>query len=165
MISHRAIHGSILLLSISALAIAFFFMEKHLGLPPCPLCVIDRLLLLIIAALALLAFWQNPVRLGQRVYSGSHLVFALLGSAVATRHIQLQNMPLGQIPDCLPDLGYMLDAFSWLETAGMIFNAAGECAQVQWHWAGLTIPEQTLLLFIGLALLAIFNLVKCRQIR
>ena len=155
--------------SVASLAIAFFYMEKHLGLAPCPLCIIDRLFIGLITLTALFGWLHNPANTGQRIYSGCYIVFSGLGTAVAGRHIYLQNLDAAQLPDCLPDLDYMLEAFSWLETLTTIFNTSGECATVQWTFLGLSIPWQTLLLFIGLFILGIINLLlslrKPRQLR
>ncbi len=157
-ISQRTIHATIVLISITALSIAFLYMERHLGLAPCPLCVVDRLLLCVIIAFALAGYFHNPDALGQRIYSLFHLVFSASGIAVAARHIHLQTLATTQTPDCLPDLDYMLETFSWLETLAVIFNTSGECASVQWTFLGLSIPQQTLLLFIALFILGGTNL-------
>ena len=67
-------------------------------------------------------------------------VVALLGAAVAGRHVYLQNLPPDRVPECGPGLDYILDAFPIGEALALILRGSGECAEVQWTFLGLTIP-------------------------
>ena len=140
---------------IAALAFAYFYLEAKLGLEPCPLCIFDRIVLAIMAGFFVLGFIHNPALLGRRIYAFFTLSMSLLGCALAGRHIYLQNLPPDQVPGCLPDFGYMLEEFPLLETIQMVLNSAGECAEIDWTFLGLTIPQQTLLVFIVLAVLSL----------
>ena len=54
----------------------------------------------------------------------------------------------------------MLETFPISETITTIFNSAGECADIQWTFMGLSIPAQTMLVFIGFALLSLVQLLR-----
>ncbi len=153
--SPRALHASGFILCVAALLIAVLFMERHLGLAPCPLCVLDRGVLGVMALIFLSAFLHNPAATGQRVYAGSALVFGAGGIALAGRHIYLQNLPAGELPDCTPDLAYMLEALPLTKTLSVIFSTSGECAEIAWTFLGLSIAQQTLLLFVALSALCV----------
>ncbi len=155
----RILHASGFILCVGALLVAVLFMERHLGLAPCPLCVLDRIVVGVMALIFLLALLHNPLTTGQRIYAGVNFAFGAAGGALAVRHIQLQNLPAGEIPDCAPDLEYMLATFPPAKTLSVIFNTSGECAEIAWTFLGLSIPQQTLLLFIALSALcaAIFH--------
>jgi disulfide bond formation protein DsbB len=45
----------------------------------------------------------------------------------------------------------MLEVFPLSETLRMVFTGSGECAEVVWSFLGLSIPEWTLMCFLGLA--------------
>ena len=75
---------------------------------------------------------------------------------MAGRHVWLQHLPADQVPECGPGLEYMLDAFPLGETLSMVFRGSGECAEVQWTLLGLSIPEWTLIVFLGLTLFGLF---------
>jgi disulfide bond formation protein DsbB len=89
------------------------------------------------------------------IYTSLSSVVALLGIAVGIRHIGLQNLPADQVPECGPDLAYMLDVFPMIDVIKRLFTGAGQCAEVSWTFYGITLPQQTLLLFIGLLLMII----------
>lgn len=143
--------GSII--CIGSLAFAYWYLEQYLGLTPCPLCIFDRVVIAALAACFIIALLHKPACTGQRIYAAVIIALSLTGTAFAGRHIHLQNLPPGAIPDCLPDLSYMLTQFRLLKTIQTVFNSAGECAEISWTFLGLTIPQQTLLLFIVMAIM------------
>jgi disulfide bond formation protein DsbB len=113
-----------------------------------------------IGVVFLLAAVHNPARTGQRVYAGLNLVLAGVGSAIAGRHVWLQHLPADQVPECGAGLDYMLETLPLHQTLQKVLRGSGECADVQWSLLGLSIPEQTLLLFAaltGIVLLQLFR--------
>ena len=154
-LSHNILNAAGLALCVSALLFAVLFMERHLGLAPCPLCVLDRMVIGVMALIFLLALLHRPGKTGQRVYAGLNLTFGIIGTALASRHIQLQNLPASETPDCTPDLAYMLETWPLTEILSTVFNTSGECAEVVWTFLGMSIPQQTLLLFIVLCVVCL----------
>ena len=80
-------------------------------------------------------------------------ILSLLGASVAARHIWLQNLPEDLVPACGPSLEYMLETLPFSETLQIILMGDGNCAEIVWTFAGFTIPEQTLGLFLLLGLI------------
>lgn len=145
---------------IGSLGFAYFYLEQKLGLAPCPLCVLDRIVFVAISLCLLIGFIHNPQVIGRRIYAGISLLLSLTGIGLATQHIYLQSLPPEQTPGCLPDLSYMLEQFPLLETMQMILSSAGECAQISWTFLGLSIPQQTLLVFFVLLVLSLALWIK-----
>jgi disulfide bond formation protein DsbB len=79
-----------------------------------------------------------------------------MGIAVGMRHIWLQNLPADQVPECGPDLAYMLEVFPMMDVIKRLFTGAGQCAEISWTFYGITLPQQTLLLFVALLLMIIY---------
>lgn len=156
--SSRIINSLALCGCVFANLFAIFYLEGHLGLDPCPLCIIDRLIVGLIGMIFLLALIHNPRDWGQRVYGGLGSIASLLGVAVCVRHIWLQNLPPDDVPACAPGLDYMLDTLPMMETLKIVFTTSGECAEVHWTFLGLSIPEQTLLVFLGFLALNLVQL-------
>ena len=140
-------------------------MQGVLGLAPCPLCILDRWVAGLAAALFLAAALHNPGVPGQRFYAAFGLLVCAAGIGLAGRHVWLQSLPPDRVPDCTPGLGYLLEQFPPLEVLATVLNSAGECAEVAWTFAGLTIPQQTLLFFAALALVCVAVLLKTRETR
>lgn len=148
----RTLHAGGFILCAAALLVAVLFMEKHLGLAPCPLCILDRVVVVLMALVFLFAFLHDPALVGQRIYAGLNIAFGAVGVALAARHVYLQSLPPGEAPDCTPDLDYMLETFPLSKTLSVVLNSSGECAEVAWTFLGLSIAQQTLLLFVFLTL-------------
>jgi len=90
------------------------------------------------------------------IYTSLTVLFSGLGIAVAARHIWLQGLPPDQVPECGPDLTYMLEVFPLGDVIKRVFSGSGQCAEISWTFLGMTIPQQTLLLFIALLVMAVF---------
>jgi len=145
---------------IGALLYGILWLQQGLGLEPCPLCVLDRVAFAVAAAIFLLAALHGPGKLGRRVYAAAALCPLLFGIGVATRHVWLQHLPAGQVPACGPSLDYILENFPLSRGLDLILRGSGECATVHWRFAGLSIPEWTLILFVGLGILALWLLFR-----
>lgn len=156
----RTVNGIGLMVIVAAMLFALFYLEGVLYLEPCPLCIIDRVVLTGIGLVFLLAAMHNPGRTGQRGYAGLNLVLVGLGGAVAGRHVWLQHLPADKVPECGASLEYMLETLPLNQTLRKVLQGSGECAEVQWTLLGFSIPEQTLLLFAGLGGLVLLQLLR-----
>ena len=77
--------------------------------------------------------------------------------AVAARHVWLQHLPEEQVPACAPSLDYMLENLPFSETLSLVFMGDGNCAETMWEFMGLSIPEQTLILFAVATLICLWQ--------
>lgn len=148
------------LLCVFAIAFAVLYLQGELGLDPCPLCMAARLVVLTVAGIFLLAFLHNPRQLGQRIYSLLGILATLAGLGVSLRHVWLQSLPADEVPECGPGLEYMLEAFPLKDALGMILTGSGECAEVQWQFLGLTLPQQTVIFFAVILLIQVIQFRK-----
>ncbi|MCQ4312500.1 disulfide bond formation protein B [Pseudomonas stutzeri] len=146
--------GSVLMM------IAALYLEHVVGLAPCPLCIVQRICVIAFGLVCLVAAIHGPRTTGRRVYSILALLSALAGGATAIRQIWLQNMPADQLPSCLPSLEYMMNALPFQEIARLVLHGTAECAEVSWTLLGLSIPEWTLLAFIGMAIFCLWQLLR-----
>ncbi len=156
----RQVNGLGLLVVVAAMLFAIYYLEGVLQLEACPLCIIDRVILTGIGLIFLLAAVHNPGRGGQRAYGLLNLALTGLGAAVAGRHVWLQHLPADQVPECGASLDYMLETLPLNQTLQKVLQGSGECAEVQWTLLGLSIPEQTLLLFAVLGGLVLVQLLR-----
>jgi disulfide bond formation protein DsbB len=123
---------------------------------PCPLCILQRIAFMALAAIFLVAALHGPARTGTIVYGGMLLLVAGIGAAIATRHVWLQNLPKGRIPECGPGLEYMLRKFPLTQALEKILAGSGECAEVGWKLLGLSIAGWSLVWFVLFAIFAIY---------
>ena len=134
-----------------------YYLQFAVGLEPCPLCIIQRLLLLAVGVGFLAAAVHHPAgRVGAGIYGGAVALFAAVGVAVAGRHVWLQHIPADQRPACGPALDYLLSTFGPVDGLRRILRGSGECGVVDWTLLSFSIPEWTLVAFLGFALWAVW---------
>lgn len=126
------------------------YMEHSMGLEPCPLCMTQRVAIIAVGVVAAIAFLHHPAGTMRRVYAGLGALLAVFGGAVSSRQLWLQSLPEDQVPACGPSLEYMLETFPLADTLRAMLQGDGNCAEVVWTFMGLSIPGWTLLAFIGL---------------
>jgi len=136
----------------SALIITALYFQYGLGMEPCPLCILQRIAVIAIGLVLLVAAAVNPVALGRRLVGILIIITAVAGGAVSARHVWLQNLPKDLVPACGPDLDYMLEVFSFSETLDMVLKGSGECAKVSWTLLGLSMPGWMLVIFFAFVL-------------
>lgn len=158
-LNHRNTHV-LFFLSCSALVLIAIYIEPFKSLDPCPMCMMQRVIFIVIAAFSLLAAIHNPSSWGRKVYASLTGLVALGGSAVAIRQLWLQSLPEERVPACGPGLDFMLEVFPLMEVLEMALRGTGDCAKVQWSLFRLTIPAWSLIAFVGIALLSIFLLMR-----
>ncbi len=134
----------------AALMVYALYAQHVLGLEPCPLCILQRVAVIALGAVFVLAAVHPAGRVGRRLYALLLALVALAGSSVAARHVWLTTLPPERVPACGPGLDFMLDAFPLREALAMVFTGSGECAQVDWQFLGLSMPAWVLLALLGL---------------
>ena len=142
---------------------AVLYLEGVLYLDPCPLCILDRVVIIGLGVLFLIALIHGPRTIFTKVYGVLCIILSAIGIGLASRHIWLQNLPKDQVPECGPDLYFMLDTLPLFETLEKTLTGSGSCADVSWEFAGLTIPEQTLILFVLLLVLSVIQTLRSRK--
>jgi disulfide bond formation protein DsbB len=145
------------------MSVAFFF-QYVMELEPCALCMLQRVMVVGAGIFSLVAAIHNPATLGIRIYGGVVILFSALGGGIAIRQLWLQSLPPDQVPACAPSLDYMMDVFPLLDVLEMILTADGSCAEVLWTFMGLSIPGWTLVGFIGLLLIGVFQVARPKKV-
>jgi len=134
-----------------------YYVQHYLGFEPCPLCIFQRLALLAVGLVFLAAALHNPRDWGAKAYGVLVGIVAGVGAAIAARHVWLQHLPPEEAPRCGPSLEYMLESFPLNETIREVLTGSGECANVDWTLLGFSMPEWTLVLFIGLGIVGLWG--------
>jgi disulfide bond formation protein DsbB len=133
-----------------------FFLQYYQGLEPCPLCLVQRGFFFALLAICVVAALHGPRRRGTIAYASLAGLFALGGAAVAGRQVWLQHLPPDKVPQCGPDLFFMMENFPLSRTLKTLFSGTGECAAVDWTFLGLSIAEWSLVWFAALFLYSLW---------
>ena len=161
LLSYRGLAGLLTLASIIGMSFAYFYLQGVVKLDPCPLCIFQRVGLIVMGIFAFIAFLLNPKQAWAKIL----LMFgALLGIfwsiAVAIRHVWIQHLPPDQVPSCGPGLDYWMDTLPIAQVLKEVFKGSGECAVIDWTFLGLSMPMWTTILYLLLFSLAIFAATK-----
>jgi disulfide bond formation protein DsbB len=148
-------------LFLAAVCAAMFgyaiFAEKVLGLMPCPLCMFQRVCIVALGIVFLVAGLHRAGRIGSIVYAA--LIFIAAGAAtwVAGRHVWIQSQPPGTVPSCGAPLDNLLQMFPLLEVIRRVMTGGGECGLVDWTFLGLSMPAWVLVMAVILGIGGIAN--------
>lgn len=133
-----------------------YYAELVLHLAPCPLCIFQRVGILSIGLLFLIAAAHDPVSWGRRVYASLLALAALATVGVAVRHLYIQSLPEGSVPACGASLEFMLKVFSLNEVLVKVLTGSGECAKVTWRFLGLAMPGWVLIAALVLGVFGVW---------
>lgn len=128
------------------------YAQYFLHLEPCPLCIFQRIALIALGTVFIIATLHDPQGWGSRVYALLILLVAGAGAAIAARHAWLQSLPPEQVPACGPGLDYLWQNFPIADLLNTVFRGSGECAKIDWELFHLSMPWWTLFMFVGLGL-------------
>src|SRR4051812_5230310 len=137
-----------------------YYLQYGQGLEPCPLCLVQRLFFYAVMLIFIVAAVHAPGRIGARIYGALVLFFAAGGAAVAARQVWLQHLPADRVPQCGPDLYFMLENFPLSSTLQKLIRGTGECAKVDWTFLGLSIAGWSCLWFAIFIVLAAWLLLR-----
>lgn len=132
--------------------LAFGFYLQHVqGLEPCPMCVVQRYALVLIAICAGLtaAAAKRPLIIGG---SSLMVLLALAGAFVAARQSWLQWYP-PEVASCGRDIYGMIENFPLQRVIPMLFRGSGDCSKIDWVFLGGTIANWAFLWFCAVALI------------
>ena len=133
------------------------YAEHKLLMEPCPLCVFQRMAVIALGAVFLLAAVHHPLgRAGKATYAALIATAAALGAGVAGRHVWLQNLPPDQVPACGPGFDYIIDSFPLSDALKLIFTGSGECATIDWSFLGLSMPAWVLISVVALGAVGVW---------
>jgi disulfide bond formation protein DsbB len=142
---------------LSLLAMGAYF-QLSLGLEPCPLCISQRLAILLTGIIFLIAVLHNPGSVGINCYAILGAISALFGASISTRHVWLQHLPPELVPECSPGISFMLQNFPLFDTVKLMLNGTGDCAKIDWTLLGFSMPAWTLVAFLSLAALSVLQI-------
>jgi len=131
------------------------YLQYGLGLEPCPLCSVQRVAVIAIGIVFLIAAIQNPAPMGAAVYAGLVVVIGGFGLAVAARHVWIQSLPKGSVPACGMGLDYMLETLPFTDVISKVLAGSGECAEEAWKFMQLAIPSWTFVFFVAMIVASI----------
>jgi protein dithiol:quinone oxidoreductase len=138
-----------------------YYLQHVVGLEPCPMCIVQRYAMILIAIWAIIA---SATGIKGIQFSASALVVitALGGAFVAARQSWLQWYP-PEIASCGRDIYGMIETFPLQNVVPMILKGSGDCTKIDWTFLGGSIANWSFLCFCSIGFLAIWTLVSTKS--
>jgi len=137
------------------------YLQHVVGLEPCPMCIVQRYTLVLVAIVAgIAAAFQG--RGAHLAGSGLMVLLSGFGAFVAARQSFLQWFP-PETASCGRDFYGMIETFPLKRAIPMIFRGSGDCTKIDWTFLGGSIANWSFLCFVGLGVIALVLFV--RQLR
>src|SRR5690606_5604535 len=149
----------LIFIACTLMMLAAAYMEHVMKMIPCSLCITQRGFVVLTGVLALIAALHNPGIRGRRTYAVLGIISPLLGACFAGRQLWLQSLPEDQVPACGPGLSYIFEVFPFVDALKLLLQGDGNCAHVDKIF-GLSLAAWTLIAFIGLALVNLYQLFR-----
>jgi len=157
--------GVLALVCFGSFAMLVFglYLQHVVGLEPCPMCIVQRYALLLVALVAgLTALFSG--RLVLLFGSGLLLLNAGFGVFVAARQSWLQWFP-PEIASCGRDFYGMIETFPLQRVIPLIFKGSGDCSLIDWTFLGLSIANWSFLSFTAISLIALALILRLTSAR
>ncbi len=139
---------------------ASYYLEYAVGLAPCSLCLVQRLFLTLLCVCSGVAAVHGPKRIGLGFYWLLTLGASLGGTTAAWRQVLIQSDPVLQLHHCPAVPEAFLGGLSWLCALQRMLSGGAECAEITWTLFDLSIPEWSLLFFVAVSILAVYQLLR-----
>ena len=153
----RLVFGLVAAASTAMLAFGLY-LQHFRGLEPCPMCIVQRYALVLVAVVAGLTAFARQKGL---LMTGASLMVVLsgFGAFVAARQSFLQWYP-PEVASCGRDLYGMIETFPLKRAIPMIFKGSGDCTKIDWTFLGLSIANWSFVCFVVIALIGLLLVFK-----
>ena len=153
------------LVSLACVALLAFglYLQHVVGLEPCPMCIVQRYALVLVAVVAGITAVAKSRGL---LITGAGLLVLLsgFGAFVAARQSFLQWYP-PEIASCGRDFYGMIETFPLKRAIPMIFKGSGDCTKIDWTFLGLSIANWSFLCFVAISLIGLLLITRLARQR
>lgn len=157
--TYRLLNFYCLLITIILLATAAYV--QFVGqVEPCPLCIIQRIIVAILLLIFFIGIFYLPASLGRKIYGSLITVIGLSGAIIAGRQVYLQHLPPDQAPICTPSFNVLVSKLPIEDAMRILVQGSGDCSKVTWRFLELSMAEWMVILFIFFALIGVIQMLK-----
>lgn len=141
------------LLALSALAfeLSALFFQYGLKLEPCIMCIYQRVAIWGVFLAGIVGIWGYQHIIFRLLGYISWGVGSIWGLMLAIEHHDIQTSPMSFMFSCefTPNFPSWLPLHEWLP---FLFDATGDCGDIDWQFLGYSMPQVMMLIFAVYAL-------------
>ncbi len=157
-------YGLGFILCVLFLAFAFY-LENSLDQIPCLLCQVQRVIIVPMGIIFLIATLHNPAHIGRSLYSFLLVLLGLCGLLLASRQLWLiAHPPVNALSQCTANLNYLLHALPLKSVLKITLAGGSDCAKISWSLLSLSLPAWSFIAFSILLVLSVVAVLSGRKI-
>jgi disulfide bond formation protein DsbB len=145
---------------IAALLSGVFFLQTYEGITPCPLCLLQRMVMMALAIIFIIGALLKLNKWKSLFLNVLGLFINTCGILLASRQVWLQVSPLNGSGNCSVSLSYIFHVLSIKEALKQIWQGGMECSQTGWQFLHLSLAAWSLIGFVVLFLLVVLQLMR-----
>ena len=160
----RRVLALVSLVCVGLLAFGLY-LQHVVGLEPCPMCIVQRYALVLVAIFAATGAMGAVSGKGRGLLFtsvGLAVILAGLGAFTAARQSWLQWYP-SESASCGRDIYGMIETFPLQRAIPMIFRGSGDCSKVDWTFLDGSIANWSFVWFV--AVIVVMLALVVRQLR
>jgi len=155
-----SVRQTLLLVCVGSIGLLAYglYLQHVVGLVPCPMCIVQRYALVLVALIAGL----TALGKGRGLHLGGIVLMLLaagFGAFVAARQSWLQWYP-PEVVTCGRDFYGMIENFPLQRAIPMIFRGGGDCVKVDWTFLGGSIANWSFVCFIAIIVVGLAQMLR-----
>jgi disulfide bond formation protein DsbB len=156
-LSYRKLNSLAFLMILIILAIAAY-LQLELKIIPCPLCILQRLVFVLLGCFFLFGSFYLPKHCGQKIFYSCIVFISFLGATIAGWQLWLQYFHHGEFLGCGASLLYMIQNFPLEQTIKTLLRGTADCGKITWTFLSISIAGWSFVLF------AFFIIIGCLKL-
>jgi disulfide bond formation protein DsbB len=143
--------------------IAALWIQLTYQLEPCPLCITQRIIFIVLGLLFVFFVWLPLNFFVRIIYLLAIGITSIVGLIFSVRHVLIQQKYITVPAECGIDLDYMFENFPLMEAFNLLFQGTGDCSKVDWTFYGLSLPMMAFLGYLFFLIYALFIFKKIKK--
>ncbi|MCC2625848.1 MAG: disulfide bond formation protein [Burkholderiales bacterium] len=138
-----------------------YFSQYSMHATPCPLCIVQRLVLIAVGLLALIFGLCGVSGLFNKIISIIIGGITAFGIHIAMRHLHMMNLPPDQQPlSCPMPLDVQFQRLPFSSFLHYVLQGDAECGKVNWLVFGMRGPTAMIVVCCIILLILIYNIFR-----
>lgn len=140
------------------------YLEIYKGMIPCPLCMLQRIVLIVLGVVFFIGMVFRMRTLGLFIISLLSMLTCIGGILLSGRQVWLQHVPPSNLGECGASLTYMFNTLPLMDVLQRVWTGGIECSQQGWAFIYLSLAEWSLIGFLGFFVFVVFQLKRSLDI-
>lgn len=140
------------------------YLEVYKAMVPCPLCLLQRFVLMTLGVIFCIGMLTRFKRVGQVILGFLSLVICVSGILLSGRQVWLQHVPKESLGECGVSLNYLFQALPFMDALKQVWIGGMECSEQGWMFFHLSLAEWSLLGFLGFFVLVTVQLKRALNV-